>query len=120
MPSRDGVEAYVDGCLNVMSELDMIDRDRPENRVEKVVENPQPNSGHMQVCNPSPVTGYYETLVQLGEPVRPGDPLGMVYPLDGSPPVVIKSTQSGFMIVLRTFPRVRAGESIGVVLENPQ
>lgn len=112
-----GVEAYVAGCLNVMSELGMLDRDRPENRIAHVVEDDKPNAGHMQVCNPSPVTGYFETNVQPGDAVRPGDPLGTIYPLDGSTPAVVKATQSGIVLVLRTFPRVHAGESVGVVLE---
>lgn len=113
-----GVDAYVHGCLNVMSELGLLDRVRPVNRVEHVIENPQPNSGHMQVCNPSPIAGYFETNVKLGEAVRAGDPLGTVHPLDGSQPSIITVTQSGIVLVLRTFPRVHAGESVGVVLET--
>ena len=112
-----GVVAYVDGCLNVMSELGMLDRDRPTSRIAHVVEDAQPNAGHMQVCNPSPVTGYFETHVKLGDAVLPGDVLGTIYPLDGSVPTVVRATQSGIMLVLRTFPRVHVGESVGVVLE---
>src|SRR5262249_52866772 len=63
MSTEEGVNAYVDGCLNVMSELGMLDRQFPLNRVEHIIENPEPNSGHMQVCNPSPVTGYFESAV---------------------------------------------------------
>ena len=112
-----GVEAYVDGCLNVMSVLGMLDRERPARRLIHFVEDSQPNAGHMQVCNPSPVTGYFETHVKLGDAVRQGDPLGTIYPLDGSAPAVVKATQSGIVLVLRTFPRVHVGESVGVVLE---
>ena len=112
-----GVEAYVDGCLNVMSELGMLARVRPESRIAHVVEDYEPNAGHMQVCNPSPVAGYFETNVKLGDAVRQGDHLGTIYPLDGSAPAVVKATQSGIVLVLRTFPRVHAGESVGVVLE---
>lgn len=113
-----GVEAYVTGCLNVMSELGMLDRGRPVNRVEHVIENPEPDSGHMQVCNPSPATGYFETNVKLGDPIHTGDPLGTVYRLDGSQPAIIAATQNGIVLVLRTFPRVHAGESVGAVLET--
>jgi len=113
-----GVEAYVDGCLNVMSELGMLDRERPESRIAHFVEDAQPNAGHMQICNPSPLTGYLETHVEFGDAVHPGDPLGTIYPLDGSAPAVVKATQSGIVLVLRTFPRVHAGGSVGVVLEK--
>lgn len=114
-----GVDAYVDGCLNVMSELGMLDRVRPASRIAHVVEDAQPNAGHMQVCNPSPVTGYFETHVKLGDTVHPGDALGTIYPLDGSAAAVVMATQSGIVLVLRTFPRVHAGESVGVVVEIP-
>ena len=114
----EGVEAYVEGCLNVMAELGMLDRTRPASRVTHVAENPDPGSGHMQVCNPSPIAGYFETNVKLGDLVRAGDLLGTVHPLDSGRPSIINATQSGIVLVLRTFPRVRAGESVGVVMET--
>ena len=113
----DGVNAYVDGCLNVMSELGLLDRAQPVSRVEHIVENPHPNSGHMQVCNPSPITGYFEPSVKLGDRVREGEALGTVYPLDGTEPQRIAAKEAGLVIVLRTFPRVLAGESVGVVVQ---
>ncbi|WP_010584333.1 succinylglutamate desuccinylase/aspartoacylase family protein [Schlesneria paludicola] len=112
-----GIDAYFNGCLNVMAELGMLERTRAANLVEHVVENPRPNSGHMQVCNPSPVTGYFESHVTLGQPISRGESLGFVFPLDGGSPVPITATESGLVIVLRTFPRIREGESVGVILE---
>ncbi len=113
-----GVDAYVDGCLNVMSELGLIDRGRPESCVQHVVENPEPNSGHMQICNPSPVAGYWETHVQLGDAIKIGQLLGMVHPLDGGESKPIIATETGVLVVLRTFPRVLVGDSVGVVMET--
>lgn len=112
-----GVNAYVEGCLNVMAELGMLDRSRPASRIKHIVENPTPDSGHMQVCNPSPAAGYFETCVKLGELVRSGDRLGMVYPLDGTSPMSINTRHGGIVVVLRTFPRVQVGTSVGVVME---
>lgn len=112
-----GIGAYVDGCLDVMSELGMLNRERPASRIDHFVEDAQPNAGHMQICNPSPATGYFETNVKPGDAVRAGDSLGTVFPLDGSPPTRIQAIQSGIVLVLRTFPRVHAGESVGVILE---
>ncbi|MFO0426783.1 MAG: succinylglutamate desuccinylase/aspartoacylase family protein [Planctomyces sp.] len=113
----EGVDAYVNGCLNVMSELGMLNRHMPENRVQHVVENSTPQSGHMQICNPSPLTGYFEACVQVGDRVEAGDLLGTVYGIDGEASAPIRSSQSGLVLVLRTFPRVRSGESVGVILE---
>jgi predicted deacylase len=113
-----GVAAYVQGCLNVMSELEMLLRSRPVYRVQHTVEDQSSNSGHMQVCNPSPQSGYFEPTVQLGAPIHKGELIGTVFALDGSEPSLIRSTQNGIVLVLRTFPRVLAGESVGVVLET--
>ena len=113
--SRDGVDAYVDGCLNVMAELGMLDREPPACSVEHVIENPAPGSGHMQVCNPSPVDGFFLPSVELGAEVRKGDALGEVTPMDGSASVTVPADTDGVVLVQRTFPRVIAGESIGVV-----
>jgi len=115
--SREGVEAYVEGCLNVMSEIGMLDRPKLANQVQYFVENPAPGSGHMQVCNPSPCSGYFETALKPGDRVYAGDLLGTVFPLDDAEPQPIRSTQTGIVLVLRTFPRVLAGESVGVILE---
>lgn len=112
-----GIDAYFNGCLNVMADLGMLERTRAANLVAHVVENASPNSGHMQVCNLSPVTGYFESHVKLGQQIAGGESLGLVFPLDGSAPQSIIASESGLVIVLRTFPRVRAGESVGVILE---
>ena len=114
---EDGVVAYVDGCLNVMAELKMLARQPPTNRVETIVEDPRPNSGHMQVCNVSPISGYFEAEVSLGDKIKVGDPLGTVCDTVGADCRTIVATQSGIVLVLRTFPRVHEGESVGVILE---
>jgi predicted deacylase len=115
---EQGIVAYVDGCLNVMAMFEMLDRELPESRVERTVEDPKPGSGHMQVCNPAPITGYFEPAVSLGEAVQVGDPLGTVFNLTGSDRQTVLAQQTGIVLVLRTFPRVHEGESVGVILET--
>ena len=114
----EGISAYVDGCLNVMCALQMIDGEPPVSKVEQVVEDPRPDSGHMQVCNPSPLTGFFSPAVGLGAAVDRGDVLGTVTELLGSRQQTIRAEQTGIVLVLRTFPRVREGESVGVILET--
>lgn len=113
-----GVEAYVEGCLNVMALLEMIDRAVPAGRVKHTIEDPRPDSGHMQVCNPSPVTGLFEPAVELGQPIRAGELLGTVIDVIGTECREIRAHQTGIVLVLRTYPRVRQGESVGVILET--
>lgn len=115
---EDGVVDYVEGCLNVMSELGLIKRERPKNRVTTTVEDPRPGSGHLQVCNPSPITGYFEPVVALGDAVQVGDPLGTVFDVMGTDRQTIVAQQSGIVLLLRTFPRVHEGASVAVILET--
>ncbi len=114
----EGVEAYVEGCLNVMAELDMLTRDQPASQVERVVEDRREGSGHMQVCNPSPLTGFFEPAVRLGDAVRVGDVLGTVCDALGEAVHTIHAEQAGIVLVLRTFSCVLEGESVAVVLEE--
>ncbi len=112
----EGVDAYVNGCLNVMRLLKMIDGTAPPCRVERTVEDPRPGSGHMQGCNPAPITGFFEPAVKLGQHIDSGTRLGTVS--DATETHEIPSHQTGIVLVLRTFSRVMAGESVGVVLET--
>jgi predicted deacylase len=115
--SRQGVIDYFDGCLNVMGELGMIHRVPPPSRVERVVEDPRPDSGHLQICNPAPMTGYFEPAVELGQHIRAGDLIGRISDPLGKEVHDIESTQTGFVILLATFPRVLKGNTVAVILE---
>ncbi|HUG20170.1 MAG TPA: M14 family metallopeptidase [Planctomycetaceae bacterium] len=125
---QGAIDDYVEGCLNVMGELDMIDGDPPVSRVEYVAEDPTPNSGHMQVCNPSPARGYFESAVNLGDAIEAGDLIGTVYGFhneyshsiddlnrDEAYPIV--SSQTGLVLTLRALPLISKGESVAVILD---
>jgi predicted deacylase len=100
-----------------MAELKMLDRAAPLDRVTYVVEDTNPGSGHMQVCNPAPCTGYFHTSLKPGDRIRSGDVMGIVIPLDQTEPKPIIAEQTGIVLVLRTFPRVQQGDSVGVILD---
>lgn len=116
--SSRGVKAYVKGCFNVMAELNMIDSRLLPIEPKMVVEDPRPNSGHMQICHPSPTNGYFETMVTLGQNVTQGQILGhVVDPLKSSnQPILAQHT--GRILVLRTCPSVKEGDSLTVILET--
>lgn len=113
----EGVSAYVDGCLNVMGELGMLDRPRPTSRIEHEVEDERPSAGHMQICHLAPRDGFFEPAVRLGQRVSAGDVLGVVTNVLGDEREEIRTSQTGIILVLRTFCRVHEGDSLGVVLE---
>ena len=100
-----------------MAMLGMIDRAPPASRVEHVVEDPRPDSGHLQICNPAPITGFFQPAVELGQSIEVGQPIGTVSDVLGDEVQTVHAQQNGIVLMLRTFPRVRAGESVGVILE---
>lgn len=117
MCDPDGVAAYLDGCLNVMAMLDMIDRHVSQSHTEYIVEDERPGAGHLQVQNPSPCAGFFEPAVSLGQRVRVGDPIGSITDPLGEDVVEVNSRQDGLIAALRTFPRVERGNSLAVIIE---
>jgi predicted deacylase len=116
-----GVAAYVQGCLNVLADLNLIEDDLARPSAEPlVVEDPRAGSGHMQVRHPAPRDGHFEAAVALGQPVRRGQILGTVSDILGHDIVPVPADRTGLVLVLRSFARVSAGESVGVVLEADQ
>ncbi len=113
-----GIDAYVNGCLNVMASLDMIDREPPSSDIRYVIEDPRENSGHMQICNPAPMTGFFDPAVALGDIVDVGDLIGTVSDVLGSEVEPVQSQQRGVVVVLRTFSRVNQGDSLAVIAET--
>lgn len=113
----EGVAAYETGCLNLLAELGMIDRQRPESRIRHWVDDPRPGSGHMQRCYPAPVTGLFESSVRLGERVAAGELIGHIWTAPRTAAVAIHSEQSGILLTLRTFSRVLEGDSLAVIME---
>lgn len=114
--SQAGVDAYVDGCLNVIAALGMVERATVPSRVQIEVEDSRPNSGHMQRCYPSPADGYFEAVVELGQEVDVGDKLGCVVDVLGTERHEMLAGEAGRVLVLRTMPNVRQGDSLAVIL----
>jgi predicted deacylase len=116
---EESVAALVEGCLNVLGDLHMLDRDPPSSAVEYFVEDDRPGSGHLQVRHPSPITGFFEPSVILGQRVNAGDCLGHVSNTLGDKVFSIAADQSGIVLGLRIFPRVLKGDALAVILEVP-
>lgn len=116
--AEEGIEAYFQGVLNVMAGLGMLCRTRPTSRVLQIVEDDRPGSGHMQVSYPAPLAGCFESRVSLGDLVTRGQVIGTILDLMGDTAHAITAEESGRILVLRTFPRVRAGDSVAVILPD--
>lgn len=111
----DGVNTYVDGCLNVMAALTMLDRAAPASQVRFVLEDREVNSGHMQICHPAPADGFFEPCVALGSKVQAGQPLGEISDPLGENMHLVRADRTGMVIVLRTQRLVRLNDSLAVI-----
>ncbi|MFO1022559.1 MAG: M14 family metallopeptidase [Planctomycetales bacterium] len=114
----EGVQDYVDGCLNVMGSLGMISRDLPISRVKHVVEDSRPQSGHLQINYNASCAGYFQPAVRLDQTVQSGDLLGQILTACGDVAEEIRAKQSGLILLLATFPSVQAGDCTCVILET--
>jgi len=112
----EGVRDYVEGCLNVMGALGMIEREESESRIEKIVEENFTGAGLLTGDYLSPCDGLFESAVSLWDDVEAGTSIGTVSDISGKNVVQIKSTQAGKVICLRVFARVLKGDSLCHIL----
>lgn len=115
----EGVAAYVQGCVNVLAELGMMDGGaRRPGPPPLIVEDNRPSSGHMQINHPAPHEGFFEPALALGQRVAAGQVFGTVVDSLGRRRETVLTAHGGIVLVLHTFARVDAGESLGVILED--
>jgi predicted deacylase len=111
-----GVDACVEGCLNVARLLDMLDHAGVSDRVRYVVEDDRDGSGHLQAQHTAPVRGYFEPAVRLGQVVEPEQPLGRILDPLGEAPCLISAQVPGMVVFLRTFPSVQPDDPLTAIL----
>jgi predicted deacylase len=110
------VSAYLEGCRNVMIELKMLEGSHPPNNVAFMAEDPRPGAGHLQVCHPAPADGMFWPVVELGDEISAGTPIGRFIADSENRPVPIVAEQSGRIVALRSVARVVARDGLGVVV----
>ncbi|TWT39514.1 succinylglutamate desuccinylase/aspartoacylase domain-containing protein [Blastopirellula retiformator] len=115
-----GVAAYVDGCLRVMTQLNMLSATaEAEEPCRCVVEDDRDASGHLQTNYPAPIAGYYEATAPIDARVAPGDELGRIFNTQRQNPTIVTATQHGRLITRRVLPAVAVGDCLAVILEFP-
>ena len=112
----EGVRDNVKGCLNVMGELQMLERSVPDSRIEKIVEENHVGAGLLTGDYLSPIDGLFETAVSLWDDVEEGTVIGTISDVLGKNVVEIKSQQRGKVLCLRVFARVLKGDSLCHIL----
>lgn len=113
----EGCQTYVEGCLNVMAALDMLDRAAPISRTQYVVEDDRDQSGHLQIQNPAPIAGHFTPAVKLGQVIAKDDRIGTVCDILGEQVLEVRTPTGGLVNLLRSFPRVEAGDALASIVE---
>jgi predicted deacylase len=83
-----------------------------------VIEDHRPQSGHMQICHPAPLDGFFQRAVTVGDWVETGALLGRVSSVLGDRSENVRAGNGGRVVTLRWHPRVNAGDSVAVVAEK--
>lgn len=112
------VTGYANGCLSVMSALGM--RETPVNTqpIQYHIEDDREQSGHLQLQNHAPVSGFFEPAVKLMQTVQAGDILGTICSPLGDEITTITASQTGVILGIRTLPYVKQDEWLAVILET--
>jgi len=107
-------EAYVEGCLNVLSHLSMLREPRPGPALpEYWIEDAEPNKGHLQSKMPSPCDGVFVPAATLGEGIARGDAWGEVVDMQTGRRTAVFAEDTGLVLFLRAEAVVRKGDSLG-------
>lgn len=106
------------GCMNLMRHLQMFDEPAKMGVDQQVIEDPSAGSGHLQVCNPAPLTGWLHPRVSLGQAVAPGDLLAEIVAEGTDKTHRVLSSQTGIIIVVREYPRIVQGDTVAVIAEG--
>lgn len=107
----DDVACFTQGVINVMRHLDMLDG----------VPQPQPmthdllGDGNMDSIISAPVAGFFRAEVNLLDEVHKGQVLGTIRNFFGESLCAVTTPDPGFVIMLRRFHRVHAGDGLAHV-----
>jgi len=113
-----GAQAMVEGCLDVMAYLKMLDRTQSPSRVVHDIQDTRPDSGFLQRSHLAPCDGFFETSVSLGDHVETGETIGWVVDPLGLQRVEVLADEAGMVICLRTFSAVEKNDSLGYLIET--
>ena len=105
------------GLRNLLAYLGIVAGDFPSEPPRYLVEDERADSGHMQLDNHAPTSGLFLPDVEVWDRVASGDRLGVVRRADGRLAAEVRSQKAGRVLLVRTFPRVIAGDSVAYVIE---
>lgn len=118
MDSRASDHPLVTGCLNVMKHLGMLPASDDQTEGQQVIEDWRTESGHMQICNRAPLSGFLKPQVSLGQQISRGNLLAEIISETGAETHQVVSQQAGKVVVVREYPRINCGDAVAVIAES--
>lgn len=113
---RPVVDTYVDGVINLLRFLGMVDGKVSRSPEPYWLEDHRPDSGYLQGKMPSPADGILMTEVALGETVRAGQCFGRIFdPVSGASHSVYADV-AGIVFLKRAIVKVKSGDALGGIL----
>jgi predicted deacylase len=109
------IDAYLNGCTNVIHALGMTAQAWEATEISYWVEDHTVNSGHLQTKLPAPAPGVFVPVVQLGDITARGDLLGHVVDPLGER-TAVAADMDGMVFMLRSAMRVQQGDALGGIL----
>jgi len=107
-------EAYVQGCLRVMSSFSMLlEPLPPAGPPDFWIEDAAPNQGHLQSKMPAPCAGIFLPAVALGDSITQGDLWGHILDVHTGQRLPVQAEDTGLVLFLRVDAVVSAGDSLG-------
>lgn len=111
------IEAYINGCLNVMAYFNMLSDYTPlEKEVKYTVEDEELGTGFLQQKMQSPADGIFIPNVSVGEIVKKDQLWGIIYTWPNNDIHKVYAETGGLVLFIRNQPRVSIAESLGGIL----
>ena len=115
--SQNTIERYVEGCLNVLFQLKMIDYNVPAiPNFFYWLEDHRPGQGHLQSKMPSPAEGIFIPLYSPGEIISKGSIVGYIMDPINNASTNIEADDDGMVFMVRVSSLVRVGDTLGGIL----
>ncbi|WP_262249227.1 succinylglutamate desuccinylase/aspartoacylase family protein [Parapedobacter soli] len=115
--SQPVVSSYVNGCMRVMGALGMLVPSQADpSEIRYWIEDPRPNSGHLQSRMPAPCEGVFIPIVAVGAHVSKGQTWGTIVRVLTGDSVEIEADRDGFALFVRASARVKEGETLGGII----
>ena len=110
------IHEYINGCINVLESVDMMDGDQKIKKLKYWIEDYTPNNGHLQVKMPSPIEGIFIPAINVGDKVEEGQLWGEIINVSESVKQAVYAEENGLVLFLRESAHVKKGDSLGGII----